>query len=180
MWIALTVIAAGFGAFASFAWGLKAHFRAEGGMPVRMRRLSQASTAAFALFCGLVLWSGVGTVAAIAAIALFAAGGGLFWWAVRTTRARPPAVAHTDNIPTMIHTDGPYAYVRHPFYLAYCLAWVATAIAGGPLQWVPAALIIAWYYKTAREEEQHFAGSAVAQEYAAYRDSTGLILPRIF
>lgn len=178
MWIALTIVA-GFGAFLSFAWGLKAHFRAEGGMPARMRCLSKASTAGFLLFVGLVVWSGTGRVAGIAAVALFFASSILFWWAVHTTRTRPPAVAHTDNIPTMIHTDGPYAYVRHPFYLAYCLAWLATAIAGGPIQWVPAILIIAWYYKTAQEEEEHFEASNVAADYAQYRRKTGLIIPRI-
>lgn len=178
MLIALTIIAA-LGAFGSFAWGLKHHFQVEGRMPSRMARLSACSTAAFLLFVGLVLWSGVGPAAGITAIALFLAGGILFWWAVRTTRTQPPAIAHTGNVPTMIHTRGPYAYVRHPFYLAYSLGWLGTAIAGGPIQWIPAALIIGWYYRTAHEEERHFATSELATEYAQYRKKTGLILPRV-
>jgi protein-S-isoprenylcysteine O-methyltransferase Ste14 len=178
MLTALTIIAA-LAAFASFGWGLKHHFRIEGGMPSRMSRLSACSTAAFLLFVGLVLVVGVGPAAGLLAITLFLAGGILFWWAVRTTRARPPAIAHTDNIPTMIHADGPYAYVRHPFYLAYSLGWFGTAIAGGPIQWLPAILIIGWYYRTAHEEEQHFATSKLAAEYALYRENTGLILPRV-
>ena len=175
----LTVIA-GLSAFGSFAWGLKHHFRVEGGMPPRMRGLSACSTAAFLLFVGLVLLSGVSLRAGVAAISLFLASGLLFWCTVRTTKARPPAIAHTNNVPTMIYADGPYAYVRHPLYLAYSLGWLATAIAGGPVQWVPAMLIIGWYYKTAHEEEEHFATSGLAAEYARYRGKTGLILPRVF
>ncbi len=178
MLTALTIFAA-LTTFGSFAWGLKHHFRVEGGMPSRMTRLSACSTAAFLLFVGLLLLSGVEATAGIAAIALFLAGGILFWWAVRTTRARPPAIAHTDNIPTMIHAGGPYVYVRHPFYLAYSLGWLGTAIAGGPIQWIPAILIIGWYYRTAHEEEEHFAASELAAEYAQYREKTGLILPRV-
>jgi protein-S-isoprenylcysteine O-methyltransferase Ste14 len=174
-----STIIAGLAAFVSFAWGLKHHFRIEGGMPSRMSRLSACSTAAFLLFVGLALVSGVGFAAGLSAIALFLAGSILFWWAVWTTSARPPAIAHTDNIPTMIHADGPYSYVRHPFYLAYSLGWLGTAIAGGPIQWIPAVLIIGWYYRTAHEEEQHFATSALATEYALYREKTGLILPRV-
>jgi len=149
-------------------------------MPVRMSRLSACSTAAFLLFVGLVSLQGIGPLAGWIAVALFLAGGLLFWWAVRTTRARPPAVAHTDNIPTMIHADGPYALVRHPFYLAYSLSWLGTAVAGGPIQWIPAMLLIIWYYRAAREEEGHFAASGMAAEYAHYRERTGLILPRLF
>lgn len=178
MWAGLTVLA-GCGAFLSFAWGLKAHFLAEGGMPRGMRHLSMASTAAFVLFAGLTVWQGVGQTAGIIAITLFLVASLIFWWAVQTTKNRPPAVAYSNNIPAMIYTDGPYAYVRHPFYLAYCLGWIATAIAGGPIQWIPAALIIGWYYKTARDEEAHFAASSVAEEYARYRRKTGLILPFI-
>ncbi|MFC3126078.1 methyltransferase family protein [Pseudoroseomonas globiformis] len=178
MWTTL-VIAAAFAAFGSFAWGLKRHFRVEGDMPGRMRRLTTASTAAFLLFIVLAFIRGVPPGSGLAALALFLGGIALFWWAVRTTRSRPPAVAHTDNIPTMIHADGPYAYVRHPFYLAYTLGWLGTAVAGGPILWIPAAVIIGWYYVTAREEEAHFATSAVAEDYARYRSRTGLILPRL-
>lgn len=166
-------------AFGSFAWGLKHHFRIECGMPLRMRYLSACSTAAFLLFLGLVFRSGVDLGAGVAAIALFLASCLLFWWTVRTTRARPPAIAHTDNVPTMIHAEGPYAYVRHPFYLAYSLGWLATAVAGGPIQWAAAVLIVGWYYRTAREEEEHFATSGLAEEYARYRHKTGLIVPRL-
>jgi protein-S-isoprenylcysteine O-methyltransferase Ste14 len=174
----LTIIMA-LAAFGSFAWGLKHHFRIDRGMPARMRYLSGCSTVAFLLFLGLVVLSGVNLGAGVAAVALFLASTLLFWWTVRTTRARPPAIAHTDNVPTMIYAEGPYAYVRHPFYLAYGLGWLATAIAGGPIQWVPASLIIGWYYRTAHEEEEHFAISGLAGEYARYRHKTGLIVPRL-
>ncbi len=179
MLTALT-IAAGLFAFGSFAWGVRRHFRIEAGMPARMSQLSTCSTVAFLLFAVLVLLRGVPPARGWIAVALFVAGGLLFWWAVRTTRARPPAIAHTNNTPTLLHADGPYARVRHPFYLAYSLGWLGTAVAAGPIQWIPAALLILWYHRTALEEERHFAASPLAAEYADYRARTGLILPRLF
>lgn len=179
MWTSLTVLA-GSCAFAAFAWALRAHFAIDGGMPKRMRDLSRMSAAAFVLFAALSIWRGVGMPAAIAAIICFATGISIFWWAVRTTRTDRPAIAFSEGAPDHIYTRGPYAYVRHPFYLAYCVAWIGTAIAAGPLQWLPAAALVFCYFRMARSEEAHFAGSALAEDYARYRRQTGLIVPRFF
>lgn len=178
MWAYVTILA-GFAAFLSFTWGLNVHFRAEGGMPDGMKWLTRASTAGFILFVGLTLWHAPGTPQAIWATAFFLMAGIIFWWAVQTTRKGPPAVAYSNAVPHVLYKDGPYAYVRHPFYLSYCIGWIGTAIAAGPVQWFVAGIIILWYYRTARTEEKQICASEVAEEYARYRKKTALILPFI-
>jgi protein-S-isoprenylcysteine O-methyltransferase Ste14 len=43
----------------------------------------------------------------------------------------------------VVATSGPYRYVRHPGYISYCIAWIATALALGSL-WtiIPAVFIV--------------------------------------
>lgn len=177
MWTTITVTAAA-AAFGSFAWGVRGHFRVQGSLPWKMRGLSLASAVAFLLFAILIFRQGVAPLAGMASTALSAAATTLFWWAVRTTRNRPPAVAHTAETPTMIYEGGPYRYVRHPFYLSYSLCWIGTAIAAGWPQWCACALLIAWYYGTAQSEEENFAQSPMASAYAEYSARTGMIFPR--
>ena len=182
MWTIL-VLAAALAALFSFAWGLQRHFRNEGRMPPGMRALSAASSLAALVFGVQVLRHGpggdLGLAGTLASLLLSLAALALFWWAVRTTRARPPAVAHLGDSPEMVFEDGPYAHVRHPFYLAYCLFWVGTAAAAGGVQWLLAALLVGWYYRVARAEEAGFARSGVAAAYARYKARTGMILPRL-
>jgi protein-S-isoprenylcysteine O-methyltransferase Ste14 len=173
------VTAAAAAALASFSWGLRRHFRAEGGMPPGMRALTFASSAAAVLFLFLVFRYGVGPRGGMVSIAASLGATALFWWAVQATRHSPPHLAHTGDTPQMLHDAGPYAYVRHPFYLSYCIFWVGTAVAAGGLQWLAAVVMIAWYYATARAEEARFSQSPMATSNAGYRSRTGMILPRL-
>lgn len=173
------VIVAAAAALGSFTWGLRRHFRAEGGAPPGMRALTLASSAATLLFLYLVLSHGVGLRGGIVSIAASAAATALFWWAVAATRHSPPFLAHTGDTPQMLHEAGPFAYVRHPFYLSYCVFWVGTAIAAGSFQWLAAIVLIGWYYATARAEEARFSQSPMAASYAQYKSRTGMIMPRL-
>src|ERR1700749_5092196 len=40
----------------------------------------------------------------------------------------------TDADPDTINTEGPYAYVRHPFYLSYIGFWISTGLIAGMWQ----------------------------------------------
>ncbi len=178
MFIAVSLLA-GIAAFASFTWGLRDHFRREGRMPAGMRRLAAASLAGFLLFLARVLSNGVALEFALASAALFSGGTAVFWWAVATSRHCPPAIAHADEIPQIVFETGPYAYVRHPFYLAYSLAWIGAALAAGWPQWIASLLLIGWYFVLARSEETRFRRSGVALHYAAYQARTGMFAPKL-
>ncbi|GHD12192.1 methyltransferase family protein [Tianweitania populi] len=163
----------------SFSWGLRGHFRAPDGMPRGMQALTAVSGLAGLLLVFLTLRNGVELPETLGFVAMSLLALSLFWWAVDTTRRRPPHVAHSGKDPDTLYEDGPYAYVRHPFYLAYCLFWVGSAIAVGGHQWLVAAFLVIWYYVTSRREETHFLRSSMAGSYSEYRRRTGMILPKV-
>ncbi len=167
-------------AFGSFAWALRGHF--EKSIPVsnEMRRLSIFSLFSYMIYVALLVWRDRAVAAgATLGLAGFAVSILLFWWTVATTKRRPPALAYSDIDPDTIYTEGPYAYVRHPFYLSYVIFWIATGLAAGRWQWVPALILVFWYIRLAKGEERRFRSSALSIAYDAYRGRTGMFLPRL-
>ncbi|GGD44150.1 methyltransferase family protein [Aureimonas glaciei] len=164
---------------ASFSWGLRGHFRSSEGMPSAMRALTAASSLSALLFLVLITTGDVSGLRAFVFVTVSCASAALFWWAVRTTRHRPPQLAHSQSDPDLLYENGPYAFVRHPFYLAYCLFWLGSAVAAGGLQWLAAALLIGWYYAIAKSEEAQFFNTLMAASYTRYRRRTGMIVPRV-
>lgn len=95
----------------------------------------------------------------------------------------PLALWHQDddrNAPVHIVTYGPYAWVRHPFYVAFILLLAgAASIARDPITLVALPLglfVLDW---TARTEEKKLLASELGDEYGAYRDRTGRFVPRL-
>jgi protein-S-isoprenylcysteine O-methyltransferase Ste14 len=115
----------------------------------------------------------------IAALVFYGTSAVLFWWAVSITR-RKLAACGQSSVSHEVVTAGPYRYIRHPFYAAYNLTWLAGFAATGwwPLA-VSAAVMAAVYERAAREEERGFSASAMAGEYGAYKARTGKYLPRL-
>ncbi len=165
-------------AFASFAWALRGHFD-RGPMPLGMLALSLASLASFTTFATLLLASTPSAAHLVEAATLFGLSFALFWWTVRTTRRRRLSLAHSHADPAFLHVTGPYAFIRHPFYAAYLLFWFGTAIAAGALQWLPVAILTAWYVVLARREEARLGAGALGDSYRQYRSGTGMLFPRL-
>jgi diguanylate cyclase (GGDEF)-like protein len=165
-------------AFGSFGWALRGHFATRGRMPNGMRLLSLASLIAYINFGCLLMWRGQEPTAwTEAGLVVLAASLLLFWWTVQTTRWHRFLVAHTEADPETLCSSGPYAYVRHPFYLSYIVFWFGTAAVAGGWQWVPAVILAGWYAGIARQEERRFRSSALSAGYAAYQRRTGMLLP---
>ena len=92
----------------------------------------------------------------------------------------PLALWHQDNDePVELVTWGPYAYVRHPFYTSFLLAFLAAAIALphlatlGCFAYAGIALSM-----TAAREERRLAASDFGESYSEYMASTGRFFPR--
>ncbi len=163
--------------FGSFAWAVKGHFRARGRVPAGMRAISVASLAAMAWFLERLAVGGVAPPW-MAAAAMIAVASMLFWWAVGTTRPRRLTLAFDDDQPSFLHLQGPYRWIRHPFYAAYVLFWFATSLATpGTLPWVVPIAFAVTYLVAATKEERKFGASPLASEYARYRLRTGMLLP---
>jgi protein-S-isoprenylcysteine O-methyltransferase Ste14 len=103
----------------------------------------------------------------------------LFFSAMYANRERPLTVAFTNDTPRHLVTGGPYGYIRHPFYVSYCLTWLASAVATHNPVLVAIFFCMTLVYScAARFEEFKFAKSELASEYARFRLSTGIFLPR--
>ena len=113
------------------------------------------------------------------AVAGFAASLVIFHWAALSIRGLLFSYAGNDDLPQFVHSSGPYAYVRNPFYLSYLLTEISTVVLW-PSVWGAAFIVLATLYFQwlARYEEAKFARSPVAGEYARYKARTGQLFPR--
>ena len=170
------VLSAGSACFGSFAWAAKFHFRKTGAVPLGMQAVSAVSLLAFAWFLyGLETMAGGYRAVPLV---LCAASLLLFWWCIVHTRRKRFTLAFSPDTPLFLDTHGPYRLARHPFYLAYLMFWVATALAlPSLLSWVVPAVMAALYTAAATKEEAKFTDSVLDGEYRRYRMRTGMFLP---
>ncbi len=113
------------------------------------------------------------------AIPCYVASGSLFWWAVSVTKGRLAACGQ-GCVSAQVVTEGPYRYVRHPFYSAYNLAWIAGWLTTGSWELLATAVVMATVYESyAREEECGFMEGPLEGAYSEYRRRTGRYLPGI-
>jgi protein-S-isoprenylcysteine O-methyltransferase Ste14 len=175
----IAVVALAIAVYGSFAWGFFGHFRRPQGVPLLLQATAAAATA-LTVAQVVRLWRDDPGWWAAAAILGYAAAAALYGWAVATTRSQRPSLAFSGDAPTLLVAAGPYRYVRHPFYAAYLIYWLAGAAALRELWLVPAiAAVAALYVLAALQEERWFARSAMTRAYGEYRRSTGMFLPRL-
>lgn len=164
--------------FSSFSWGVLRFFVKPAGQPRSL------VTAALGLSFGVWHAFAIATAATAAwrvalGMAAQMASAALFWSAVRACRSRPLTAIFTPDLPVHVLTVGPYAYVRHPFYVAYTLFWVAGWVMSDSVVALLSVPVMVWIYvEGAREEERKFSRSSLAREYADYRRRVGAWLPR--
>jgi len=92
-----------------------------------------------------------------------------------------PAAAYAENARLPLVTSGPYAYVRHPFYLAYLLVFLAGAIVTDQWSaWIGPAVLTVIYHGTAHAEEKLILASDHQESYQRYQKNTGMLLPKVF
>lgn len=147
----------------------------------RIRALQDVGVAfAVTHFFALILIGSAGPRWAAAGIVMYVAAALLFLSALESARrVALPRTLVDDPMPKALITTGPFAVVRHPFYIAYSLAWMAAPVAThGPMIALFGAIAVATYIVAARREERlleaHF-GDA----YRAYRSKSGALVPSI-
>lgn len=116
----------------------------------------------------------------IAAVILLLCSVALYEWARRTIRERRFHIGWSGDVPGELCDSGPYAFVRHPVYLSYVLAFLAVPIAF-PM-WSTLVILVfnvALYVHAARDDERSIDASELGQAYAAYRGRTGMFVPRL-
>ena len=126
----------------------------------------------------LVLRGSAGPNWAIAGIAMYVSATLLFLSALEAARRVPlPRTFVDDPMPKALITAGPFALVRHPFYISYALAWMAAPVAThGPFVTLFSLLAIAIYAIAAVREERQL-NERFGETYQAYKRGTGMLLP---
>ncbi len=113
-------------------------------------------------------------------IALLLLSKGLFWWARAANRARPLSLAFQSDLPQHLNRQGPYRYIRHPFYTAYLLTFIANYVLTlNPLLILVIVIEAAIYAAAARFEEKKFASTGLSGEYEKFRKEAGMFWPKI-
>jgi protein-S-isoprenylcysteine O-methyltransferase Ste14 len=103
----------------------------------------------------------------------------LYEWSRRTVVDRHFYIALAGEVPAAVCDEGPYRYVRHPFYLSYMLAFLGVAIAfPSPIVSGVCLLNIGLFLYMAFDDERVLLASAVAADYRSYKTRAGMFLPR--
>jgi len=116
----------------------------------------------------------------VAAAVLLVISLALYEWARHTVWRRKFGIAFAEHVPEAVCTEGPYRWIRHPLYVSYLVAYLAVLVALP--HWLTATVFvgnIALLVYGARNDENTLAASALAADYAAYRERTGMFLPRL-
>ena len=104
----------------------------------------------------------------------------LFEWARRSIRGRFFSYIFSSDVPTFLHTSGPYRYIRNPFYASYLVAYLsALVMMPDPLSAAVLVVMAVYFWQAARFEERKFLASEQSAEYEEYRRRTGRFLPRL-
>lgn len=165
--------------FGSFAWAVKRFFVPAGGIQTGMRAITYCGAASAVLHLAAIAWARGGSVFfQLAGAACYVSALALFWWTVRVNAVRPLSLAYCEDEPGHLVKDGPYRFVRHPFYSAYMLAWIGGVLAAeNPFLLVTCVVMFRLYWAAAQAEELKFLNSPLREEYTAYQSRTGRFFP---
>lgn len=175
----LAIVLVGLFAVGQFAWGMRYHFVAER-LPLGSKVITVVSTATTVLYLYLQFAFSQPVLPMLVGLIMAALSSALFVWAVRSSRSARLLFVYDEGQPHQILRQGPYRYLRHPFYTSYVLLWTGWGLATFSPLVIPSILVLtALYVYAARGEEAKFARSEMAEEYSRYRQQTGFFWPRV-
>lgn len=147
----------------------------------RIRALQDVGVAfAVVHFGGILTLGSAGPRWAAAGIVMYVLAALLFLSALESARrVALPRTLVDDPMPKALITSGPFAIVRHPFYIAYSLAWMAAPVAThGPLIALSGVIAVVIYIVAARREERQLEAH-FGDGYRAYRAKSGALVPSL-
>ena len=167
-------------AYGSSVWGALCFFKVDNlGAHFGKRLLSVAGGVSIMVcICHLLQRQEFGIIGASVGCLLFLTSLVMFWWAWWTVRRYQFRFAFSSVVPAECVTVGPYRWIRHPFYSAYILSWLAP-VAAAP-EWSIALVCLVMtslYVWAAMSEEAIITQSKHGYTYAEYRQRTGMFCP---
>lgn len=163
----------------SFFWGMLKFFSRPSGVSGGAKAIGLCGFVFGFVHLGTIVASpGVGASQGISAAAFYLTALSLFWWAIRTNSQRPLSAVLSPDIPEHLIQEGPYRFMRHPFYCSYLLTWTAGVLATQQL-WLlsTVAVMFGIYLYAAKKEEEKFERSPLAPGYRRYQARTGRFFP---
>ena len=123
--------------------------------------------------------SALGRTLALLATPLAAASIGLVGLTVGSHDQRVALWHQPDQMPDALVTRKAYRRLRHPFYLAFMLAFAGISLfLPHPLVWAVSGYGFVALHLTARSEERRLLASPLGDEYRDYMQRTNRFLPR--
>ena len=175
------LIAGAFSCFASFLWSIRYFFKSSDKLSGGMKGVAFFGALFMVWQMGLLLFSPAKNGWGLVALPLYFSSLALFWWAIRVNLHKPLTYAYDLDQPQHLVQEGPYRYLRHPFYTAYSLTWMAGVLATDEPWLLLSVLVMGLLYrKAALQEEKKFISSPLGADYQRYRAQTGMFLPRLF
>jgi len=165
-----------------FAAGLTTYFEISPNRRWWVRLIHNAGPVlSLAHLAGVVLLPPRSDFWAVVGIALYSLAMSVFLSAIESAKRTRLQRAFVDEpLPDRLITDGPYRFVRHPFYVGYILGAVAAPVAVASLGLtLIAAAMIALTLAAAFREERVWLRSPRGQGYREYQARTGMLVPFI-
>lgn len=167
-----------------FAWAIARLFERPSSMPTAMRLLSVLGLAALFIQAASIITAPAPSLPiGLTAAVVYLLSLGLFGWASATIRHRPLLIAFAQappEGPPPLVSHGPFSLVRHPFYLAYALTWIAGVLAARTFASAAAAsTMLAVYWRMAVDEERSLLARDDSGRYLEYVHSTPRFVPRL-
>jgi protein-S-isoprenylcysteine O-methyltransferase Ste14 len=163
-----------------FAAGLTTYFSAPPNRRWWVRLIHDAGPVlSLVHLAGVVLVPPRSDAAAIAGIVLYSVAVAVFLAAIESAKRTRLQRAFVDvPLPDRLITDGPYRWVRHPFYVGYILGAVAAPVAVANVGLLLIAVVmVGLTVGAAIREERAWLRSARGQEYRDYQRKTGMFIP---
>jgi protein-S-isoprenylcysteine O-methyltransferase Ste14 len=111
-------------------------------------------------------------------IALEAAAAVLVWWTVHTLGPNLTDTVVTRRAHTLV-VDGPYRWVRHPFYLSGTLVVFANGLAAANWFLLAGAVLMVTLFRVRTTIEEAHLVARFGDDYRQYVAQTGRFLPRL-
>lgn len=161
-------------------WGDLRFFRDPGDVDRKKVTILRYATALTGLSCLLsILVFPSNNVPSLAGIAFALVSSFLQVAAFRAAGKSALTPAYSRDLPEAFVSDGPFKWVRHPFYTSYLLCYFGASL--GSRHFLPYActlIMLVFYIRAAKIEEEKFSKSSLAGAYAHYRSKTGMFLPK--
>ena len=175
----ILVCALGWIIIACHTWSLKHHFNMPA-IPNGVRLISTLVILSALILSLLSFKFEQPNIAQIVGFLFLCASFVLFWLTIKESSKARLLAAFDEKLPHGLLKTGPYSYVRHPFYSSYLIQWIGWAIAAWTI-WaiVPVIFMTVTYWIAARDEENKFFKTQMADDYKKYMSSTGRFFPKI-